>query len=108
MCSQGYPAVDIFDLTGATPHQPTSAADFDYSVFKPMEKVLKHYFETRTSKRCLRDKVFKKIKDEERPDLPGPVETAGSGSGSGTEESSANGKEANAKTASSTNTEESQ
>ncbi len=96
MCSEGYPAVDVFDMTGATPNQPQHAAGFDYSVLKPVENTLKHYFETRTSKRCMRDKVFRKVKQEERIDVQNQIEAYASGSGSGKEaEDMTNTKQAN-------------
>ena len=79
MCAEGYPAVDVFDMTEATPNQPADASGFDYSVVKPVDIALKRYFETRTSKRCEREKVFKKIKV---PDVTSQMETE-SGSGSG-------------------------
>ena len=85
MCSEGYPAVDVFDMTGATPNQPQDAAGFDYSVLKPVENTLKHYFETRTNKRCIREKVFRKVKQQERIDVQNQIDADASGSGSGNE-----------------------
>ena len=81
MCAEGYPAVDVFDMTQAMPNQPSNAAGFDYSVIKPIDNVLKKYFETRTTKRCEREKVFKKVKV---PDFMPQMESE-SGSGSGNE-----------------------
>eukprot|EP00794_Sanderia_malayensis_P020281 gene20281-22267_t len=86
MCSQGYPNIDVFDMTGSAPNQPTSAETFDYSVVKPMETILKNYFETRTSKKCAREKVFKKIKSTVAETQT--MKDVSSGSGSGTDESS--------------------
>ena len=81
MCAEGYPAIDVFDMTQATPNQPAGAEGFDYSVVKPSDIALKKYFETRTSKRCAREKVFKKIKIS---NITSQIESE-SGSGSGDE-----------------------
>ncbi|XP_065060100.1 uncharacterized protein LOC135687467 [Rhopilema esculentum] len=84
MCSEGYPAVDISDMTASTPNQPSDASGFDFSVVKPMEKALKGYFQTRTSKKCEREKVFKKVKVEANVDLKSQMDSeSGSGSGGG-------------------------
>lgn len=81
MCAEGYPAYDIFDMTEATPNQPSHASEFDYSVVKPMDIALKHYFETRTVKRCAREKIFRKITQK---DISTQMESeSGSGSGNG-------------------------
>jgi len=84
MCAEGYPAVDVFDMTQAIPNQTGDAAGFEYSIVKPISRVLKHYFETRSIKRCAREKVFKKVKVA---DLLSETESE-SGSGSGNEETS--------------------
>ena len=71
-------------MTASTPNQPSDASGFDFSVVKPMEKALKGYFQTRTSKKCEREKVFKKVKVEANVDLKSQMESeSGSGSGGG-------------------------
>ena len=69
MCQQGYPAVDVFQLTGSLPRQPEEANHYDVSIFKPMEKMLSEYFQSRKDKGCsirLSEKRFRKKKDEEK------------------------------------------
>lgn len=82
MCAEGYPAFDVFDMTEATPSQPAEATGFDYTVVKPIDAAMKRYFETRTSRKCAREKVFRKIKIPDA--IVSQMETE-SGSGSGNE-----------------------
>ena len=88
MCAEGYPAVDVFDMTQAIPSRKGDAAEFGYSIVKPLGSALKQYFETRSIKRCAREKVFKKVKVA---DLLSQTESE-SGSGSGNEENSSRDK----------------